>query len=50
MQLVVGAAGVFVTEVETSDTGRTEIEDDLFKRIGRLDMELEWLKKPSGAG
>lgn len=31
--------------VKTSDTGRTAFEEELFARIGRLDMKLEWLKK-----
>ena len=44
-QLVAGAAGVFAVGVKTSDTGRTALEDELFARIGRLDMELLWLKK-----
>ena len=42
-QLVAGAAGVFATCVKTSDMGRTALEEELFARIGRLDMELEWL-------
>jgi transposase-like protein len=50
-QLVASAAGVFATGVKTSDTGRTALEDELFARIGRLDMELLWLKKKlSGVG
>jgi transposase-like protein len=50
-QLVAGAASVFATGVKTSDTGRTDLEEELFARIGRLDMELEWLKKKlSGVG
>lgn len=49
-QLVAGADGVFATREKTSDNGRTEIEEELFTRIGRLDMELEWLKKLSGVG
>jgi len=44
-QLVAGAAGVFATGVKTSGTGRTALEEELFARIGRLDIELEWLKK-----
>ena len=50
-QLVAGAAGVFAAGAKASDTGRTALEEELFARIGRLDMELEWLKKKlSGVG
>ena len=49
-QLVAGAASVFAG-VKASDTGRSALEEELFARIGRLDMELEWLKKKlSGVG
>jgi putative transposase len=43
-QLLAGAAGVFATGVK-NDNGQMAIVAELFERIGRLDMELEWLKK-----
>ena len=43
-QLLAGAAGVFTTGAK-SDTGQATLVTELFERIGRLDMELEWLKK-----
>jgi transposase-like protein len=43
-QLLAGASGVFATG-STADTGQAELVDRLYERIGRLDMELEWLKK-----
>ena len=43
-QLQVGAAGVFATGVK-ADTNQATMVPELFERIGRLDMELEWLKK-----
>jgi transposase-like protein len=43
-QLLAGAAGVFVAGVK-SDAGQATLVTELFERIGRLDMELEWLKK-----
>jgi transposase-like protein len=43
-QLLAGAAGVFVTGVKT-DGSQAALVTELFERIGRLDMELEWLKK-----
>ena len=43
-QLLAGASGVFVTGVK-GDAGQGMLVTELFERIGRLDMELEWLKK-----
>src|SRR2546422_3969265 len=44
-QLLAGAEGVFTNRVkaDASDTGAQKAE--LFEQIGRLKMELEWLKK-----
>ena len=43
-QLLAGAAGVFATGVK-ADSNQAPLVTELFERIGRLDMELEWLKK-----
>jgi transposase-like protein len=43
-QLLAGAAGVFTMGAK-GDTGQATLVTELFERIGRLDMELEWLKK-----
>jgi putative transposase len=49
-QLLAGASGVFATGA-TAKTGQAELIDRLYERIGRLDMELEWLKnKLAGLG
>ena len=49
-QLLAGAAGVFTNGLN-SDTSQAGLVTELFERIGRLDMELEWLKKKlSGVG
>ena len=49
-QLLAGAAGCFAVGV-AKDTGQATLVAELFERIGRLDMELEWLKKKlSGLG
>lgn len=49
-QLLAGAAGVFSNGLP-SDAGQAALATELFERIGRLDMELEWLKKKlSGVG
>ena len=47
-QLLAGASGCFATGVK-NDTGQTTLVAELFERIGRLDMELDWLKKNSPA-
>jgi transposase-like protein len=47
-QLLAGADQVFSNGVRT-DTGDAEAEKaELFEQIGRLKMELEWLKKKVG--
>ena len=43
-QLVAGAAGCFAVGSKAGDSQATLVTE-LFERIGRLDMELEWLKK-----
>jgi transposase-like protein len=43
-QLFAGTAGVFATGIKT-DSSQATLVTELFERIGRLDMELEWLKK-----
>ena len=43
-QLLAGAAGCFAVGAKTGDS-QAALVTDLFERIGRLDMELEWLKK-----
>jgi transposase-like protein len=49
-QLLAGASGVFAVGVK-AETSQATLVNELFERIGRLDMELEWLKKKlSGLG
>jgi transposase-like protein len=43
-QLLAGAADVFAGGAK-NDNGQATLIADLYERIGRLDMELEWLKK-----
>ena len=43
-QLLAGASGCFATGVKI-DTSQATLVDGLYERIGRLAMELEWLKK-----
>lgn len=45
-QLLEGAMGVFETGVRSSRSSDDERESrELYEQIGRLKMELEWLKK-----
>jgi putative transposase len=50
-QLLAGAAGVFVHGVSADATQSATLVSELYEQIGRLNMELEWLKKKvSGLG
>ena len=47
--LLTGAEQVFTNGVKTDNTAQTETQKaELFEQIGRLKMELEWLKKKVG--
>jgi len=50
-QLLAGASGCFEMGSPKGERGQAELVDQLYERIGRLDMDLEWLKKKlSGLG
>ena len=45
-QLLSGAVGVFETRDQSQETAAQQArEAELFEQIGRLNMELDWLKK-----
>ncbi len=44
-QLIGGAEDVFQTGARTSDHEHEELQAKLYEQIGRLQAELEWLKK-----
>jgi len=44
-QLLEDGPGVFSRSRERERTGAAEQESELYEQIGRLKMELEWLKK-----
>jgi putative transposase len=44
-KLVEGAPGLFARGVDGSARGEKEITAPLYEEIGRLKMELDWLKK-----
>jgi transposase-like protein len=48
-QLLAGAEGIFVSGVKTADTDSQAVQAELYEQIGRLKMELEWLKKKAAA-
>ena len=47
-QLLDGASELFTRGKKNKDTGDSQVkEGELFQQIGKLQMELEWLKKKS---
>lgn len=49
-QLLDNAAELFHDQRRNVASGRTAEEAELYEQIGRLKMELEWLKKKLGTG
>ena len=50
-QLLAGASGVFANGVSPDAAQSATLASELYEQIGRLNMELEWLKKKvSGLG
>jgi len=47
-QLLHGAEGVFADGAKTVAVDAQAAQSELFEQIGRLKMELEWLKKKVG--
>ena len=48
-QLMTGAEEVFGSPAKAASTDAEARQAELFEQIGRLKMELEWLKKKSAA-
>ena len=48
-QLLAGAEGVFGTGAEAQARDADREQAELFEQIGRLKMELEWVKKKAAA-
>jgi transposase len=44
-QLLAGAESIFASGVRTVATDSEAVQAELYEQIGRLKMELEWLKK-----
>jgi putative transposase len=44
-QLLQGAEGAFGDPAKAAASQAESVQADLFEQIGRLEMELEWLKK-----
>jgi putative transposase len=48
-QLLAGAEGVFTNGVKAASADAVAREAELYEQIGRLKMELEWMKKKVAA-
>ena len=48
-QLLAGAEGIFGSPAKAASADAEARQAELFEQIGRLKMELEWLKKKSAA-
>jgi putative transposase len=44
-QLIAGAPGIFESPAKAASAGAEARQAELFEQIGRLKMELEWLKR-----
>lgn len=47
-QALEGIPGIFTDRRGRQGRGEEALSDELYQQIGRLKMELEWLKKKSG--
>jgi transposase len=48
-QLVAGAESIFGDGAKVATADAEQLQSELFEQIGRLKMELEWLKKKAAA-
>ena len=48
-QLLAGAGTIFANGTKAASTGAEAREAELYEQIGRLKMELEWMKKKVAA-
>jgi transposase len=48
-QLVRGAEGIFAAGAQAATADTEALQGELYEQIGRLKMELEWLKKKVAA-
>jgi len=46
-QLLEGLPGIFTDKRERPEEDREEVEAELYRQIGQLKVELDWLKKKS---
>ena len=47
--LLAGAESLFAAGVKTAEADTEAVQAELYEQIGRLKMELEWLKKKAAA-
>ena len=48
-QLLAGAEGIFASGARAASADTEALQAELYEQIGRLKMELEWLKKKAAA-
>jgi transposase-like protein len=48
-QLLEGCESIFAGGAKTTTSGSETLQAELYEQIGRLKMELEWLKKKAAA-
>jgi transposase len=48
-QLLVGAESIFASGAKPVAAAGADVQAELYEQIGRLKMELEWLKKKAAA-
>jgi transposase-like protein len=48
-QLLAGAEGVFTNGVQAASADSEAVQHELYEQIGRLQMELAWVKKKAAA-
>ncbi len=47
-QLIKSAPEIFNNGINNTDKEQAELIEQLYKKIGKLEVELDWLKKKSG--
>jgi putative transposase len=48
-QLIAGSEAIFASGTKTTTTDTELLQAELYEQIGRLKMELEWVKKKAAA-
>jgi hypothetical protein len=46
-RLIEGVPGIFSKEEKTGEKATEKLKDELYRQIGQLKVELDWVKKKS---